>query len=114
MSCAGSAAGRTTSAASRRSRARVRMRAPLRHSGQRLQAERFRRCDCARRTSHAMRNGMRQLPWKALVTELKDRGYQSPYLDRLRSRLDVGQAQATLELEIVQEIAAALGRTAAK
>jgi hypothetical protein len=57
---------------------------------------------------------MRQPAWKTLVTELKDSGYQSPYLDRLRQRLDVEQAHATLEQEIVQEIAAALGRTAAK
>jgi len=56
----------------------------------------------------------RQAPWKTLVAELTDSGYQSPYLDRLRSRLDVEQAQATLEQEIVAEIAAALGRTAAK
>jgi hypothetical protein len=57
---------------------------------------------------------MRRPPWKTLVSELKDSGYQSPYLDRLRQRLDVEQAHATLEQEIVQEIAAALGRTAAK
>jgi hypothetical protein len=57
---------------------------------------------------------MRQPAWKTLVTELKDQGYRSPYLDRLRQRLDVEQAHATLEREIVQEIAAALGRTAAK
>lgn len=56
----------------------------------------------------------RRAPWKTLVAELTDSGYQSPYLDRLRSRLDVEQAQATLEQEIVAEIAAALGRTAAK
>src|SRR5262249_29136400 len=56
----------------------------------------------------------RRPPWKTLVSELKDSGYQSPYLDRLRQRLDVEQAHATLEQEIVQEIAAALGRTAAK
>jgi len=56
----------------------------------------------------------RQAPWKTLVTELTDSGYQSPYLDRLRSRMDVEQAHATLEQEIVAEIAAALGRTAAK
>ena len=55
-----------------------------------------------------------QAPWKTLVTELTDSGYQSPYLDRLRSRMDVEQAHATLEQEIVAEIAAALGRTAAK
>ncbi len=57
---------------------------------------------------------MRQPAWKTLVSELKDQGYRSPYLDRLRQRLDVEQAHATLEQEIVQEIAAALGRTAAK
>jgi len=57
---------------------------------------------------------MRRPAWKTLVSELKDSGYQSPYLDRLRQRLDVEQAHATLEQEIVQEIAAALGRTAAK
>ena len=56
----------------------------------------------------------RQAPWKTLVAELTDSGYRSPYLDRLRQRLDVEQAQATLEQEIVAEIAAALGRTAAK
>ena len=57
---------------------------------------------------------MRQPPWKALVLALQDQGYESPYLDRLRRRLDPEQAQASLEKEIVQEIAAALGRTAAK
>jgi hypothetical protein len=57
---------------------------------------------------------MRPAPWKTLVTELQDRGHRSPYLDRLRQRLDVEQAQTTLEQEIVQEIASALGRTAAK
>jgi hypothetical protein len=57
---------------------------------------------------------MRGPAWKTLVTELKDSGYQSPYLERLRQRLDVEQAHATLEQEIVQEIAAALGRTATK
>jgi hypothetical protein len=57
---------------------------------------------------------MAQPPWKGLVRALQDRGYESPYLDRLRRRLDPEQAQATLEQEIVQEIAAALGRAAAK
>jgi hypothetical protein len=57
---------------------------------------------------------MRQPPWKALVAELKDRGHESPYLDRLRARMDVEQAQSSLEREIVQEIAAALGRTEEK
>lgn len=57
---------------------------------------------------------MRQPPWKALVAELKDRGHESPYLDRLRARMDVEQAQSSLEREIIQEIAAALGRTEEK
>jgi hypothetical protein len=57
---------------------------------------------------------MRGPPWKTLVSELTDRGHESPYLDRLRQRLDVEQAHATLEQEIVQEMAAALGRAAAK
>jgi hypothetical protein len=51
---------------------------------------------------------------KRLVEELRDSGYESVYLDRLRGRLDVDGSQAVLEQEIVQEMAAALGRTAAK
>jgi hypothetical protein len=51
---------------------------------------------------------------KRLVEELRDSGYESAYLDRLRARLDVEGTQAVLEQEIVQEMAAALGRTAAK
>jgi hypothetical protein len=46
-----------------------------------------------------------------LVKELQDAGYESPYLDRLRGRLDVFQAQEQLEKEIVREMAVALGRT---
>ena len=61
-----------------------------------------------------MSQSMRQPPWKTLVAELKDRGHESPYLDRLRARLDVEQAHASLEQEILQEIASALGRTEAK
>jgi hypothetical protein len=53
---------------------------------------------------------MRDAPWKTLVRELTDAGYESPYLDRLRVRLDVTQAHASLEAEIIQEMAAALGR----
>jgi uncharacterized protein YdiU (UPF0061 family) len=53
-------------------------------------------------------------PWKKLVLELKDVGYESPYLDRLRARLDVAQTQESLEKEIVQEMAQALGRTEEK
>ncbi|MBM4242259.1 MAG: hypothetical protein FJ148_00360 [Deltaproteobacteria bacterium] len=54
---------------------------------------------------------MREAPWSRLVRELKDTGYESPYLDRLRARLDPAEAVARLETEIVQEMAQALGRT---
>ncbi len=53
-------------------------------------------------------------PWKQLVEELKDQGYESLYLDRLRARLDVEQQQAILEKEIIQEMAYALAQSAAK
>jgi hypothetical protein len=54
---------------------------------------------------------MREAPWTKLVRELKDAGYESPYLDRLRARLDPATEVARLEAEIVQEMAHALGRT---
>jgi hypothetical protein len=54
---------------------------------------------------------MREAPWTKLVRELKDTGYESPYLDRLRARLDPAEAISQLETEIVQEMAQALGRT---
>ncbi len=52
----------------------------------------------------------RNPPWKRLVLELADQGFESPYLDRLRRKLDVEQAHRELEKEILQEMAAALGR----
>ena len=54
---------------------------------------------------------MRDAPWSKLVRELKDTGYESPYLDRLRARLDPATEVERLEAEIVQEMAHALGRT---
>jgi hypothetical protein len=54
---------------------------------------------------------VREAPWSRLVRELKDTGYESPYLDRLRARLDPSEAVSRLETEIVQEMAQALGRT---
>jgi len=57
---------------------------------------------------------MPEPPWKQLVEELKDQGYESVYLDRLRARLDVEQQHAILEKEIIQEMAWALGQSAAK
>ncbi len=57
---------------------------------------------------------MKDPPWKRLVEELKDQGYESIYLDRLRATLDVDQQHAILEKEILQEMAYALGQSAAK
>jgi len=54
------------------------------------------------------------VPWKRLVDQLTDEGYDSPYLDRLRQRLDVYQAQDELEKEILREMAAAVGRAEEK
>jgi len=54
---------------------------------------------------------MREPPWKSLVRHLEDRGYESPYLDRLRARLDAGGIRQSLETEIVREVAQALGRS---
>ncbi len=53
-------------------------------------------------------------PWVTLVRELRDAGYESPYLDRLRARYDVYAAQEELEKEIIREMAAALGRAGEK
>ena len=52
----------------------------------------------------------REASWRSLVRELTDAGFESAYLDRLRARVDVAQAQATLEKEIIAEMASALGR----
>ena len=57
---------------------------------------------------------MKDPPWKRLVEELKDQGHESIYLDRLRATLDVEQQHGILEKEIIQEMAYALGRSAAK
>lgn len=57
---------------------------------------------------------MREPPWKRLVEELKGIGYESVYLDRLRATLDTAEQHAILEKEIIQEMAYALGKSAAK
>jgi hypothetical protein len=54
---------------------------------------------------------MRDAPWRTLVRDLTAAGYESPYLDRLRQRVDAQASQETLEREIVAEMAAALGRS---
>ena len=48
--------------------------------------------------------------WKNLLESLTDSEWSSPYLDRLRSRIDIAQERQSLEHELVQEIAQALGR----
>ncbi len=50
-------------------------------------------------------------PWKRLVDDLKDGGFESPYLDRLHARLHVYLERPSLEREILSEMAYALGRT---
>lgn len=57
---------------------------------------------------------MHEPPWKALVIRLRDEGYESQYLDRLRTVMPVESHQTALEHEIRQEMASALGRTEAK
>ena len=57
---------------------------------------------------------MFERPWRSLVRDLSDSGFESPYLDRLRARVDVETAQDDLEKEIVREIAIALGRSGEK
>jgi hypothetical protein len=53
---------------------------------------------------------VRDAPWLALVRDLTDAGYESPYLDRLRHRIDLTGSHESLEKEIIREIAASLGR----
>jgi hypothetical protein len=48
--------------------------------------------------------------WKNLLESLTDSELSSPYLERLRSRIDIAQERQSLERELVQEIAQALGR----
>ncbi len=48
--------------------------------------------------------------WRRIVDQLAAEGYESPYLDRLRARVEVGAARHGLEREILQEMVAALGR----
>jgi len=57
---------------------------------------------------------MRAPPWKSLVRDLADSGFESPYLDRLKRRINVELATEELEKEIVQEMASALGRAGDK
>lgn len=57
---------------------------------------------------------MSEPAWKRLVEDLSAKGYQSPHLDRLKDRLPSGGGYRELQLEILQEMASALGRAADK
>jgi hypothetical protein len=48
--------------------------------------------------------------WKSLVEKLVEEGHESPYLDRLRERYDVGVERESIERELMREMASALGR----
>ncbi|MGZ3424553.1 MAG: hypothetical protein ACXWUG_21400 [Polyangiales bacterium] len=53
--------------------------------------------------------------WKRLVEDLTKQGWQNPSLERLREKLPgLGGGQRSLEMEIAQEMAAALGRAGEK
>jgi hypothetical protein len=53
-------------------------------------------------------------PWKSLVESLTDSGFESDYLERLRSRVEVTLDRNSLEREIIQEMAQSLGRAGDK
>lgn len=48
--------------------------------------------------------------WKSLVQQLVDEGRESVYLERLRKRYDVSLPTQSIEQEILEEMAYALGR----
>jgi hypothetical protein len=52
-----------------------------------------------------------QPPWKKLAAELREYGVESPYLERVRTRVDAEQELKALQDEIAGEIARALGRS---
>jgi hypothetical protein len=53
-------------------------------------------------------------PWKTLVRNLTETGFESPYLERLRARVDATPDHRSLERELLQEMARALGRACDK
>lgn len=57
---------------------------------------------------------MAEPAWKSLVEQLKDREKEGPYLKRLRASLHMQTGQASLEQEILSEMAGALGRAGDK
>lgn len=73
---------------------------------------------CRAKATFADREGRCQLecvqrkpPWEKLAAELREYGVESPYLERVRTRVDAEQELRALQDEIAGEIARALGRT---
>jgi hypothetical protein len=54
---------------------------------------------------------MSEPTWKKLVEQLKRKGHESPYLDRLRERLPAHVGSNDLAAEILREMASSLGRS---
>ncbi|MDI1483831.1 hypothetical protein [Polyangium sp. y55x31] len=54
---------------------------------------------------------MSEPAWKKLVEQLKRKGHESPYLDRLRDRLPTHLGGSDLAAEILREMASSLGRS---
>lgn len=54
---------------------------------------------------------MAQPPWEKLARELQAQGIDSTYMARVQARVTPEQQLATVEVEILQEIAGALGRS---
>jgi hypothetical protein len=77
-------------------------------------AEPLARSDLCRIRAAKYEGGVSERPWQSLVRELRDSGFESPYLERLRARHDVAAAQEQLEKEIIREMAEALGRSGEK
>lgn len=48
--------------------------------------------------------------WRPMVEALQQKGFRSSFLDRLQRRLQIASGQGSLEQEMLQEMAASLGR----
>ena len=67
-----------------------------------------------RRFGAARRPSRKAREFDELIRKLRDDGYQSEYLERLRKTVSVEESVELVEQELHGEVAAALGRSAAK
>jgi hypothetical protein len=58
-----------------------------------------------------VKRGVAKSPWKKLAAELVENGIESKYLARVQARVTPEQRLESVEQEIVQEMAGALGRS---